>query len=346
MKKEYDFVYLTNTPSFYKLNLCNEIAKEHNLLLVLYGYGDEAVNTELTGSEDFHFDYYFLNVGNSNNRSKAKTFIGLLRLMRSIQYRKVIYAGWFAIEYDLFAFLSSKKRNVMVCESSIFDVSMKGISGQIKKLLINRMSAILPSGLPHAQLFDAIGFKGIKHITGSVGIFNKPPRKEKIIHRPLRYIYVGRLVAVKNIDLLIEEFNRNGKPLTIVGSGVLENELKSKANNNISFYGFIKNEQLGAVYQSHDVFILPSYYEPWGLVVEEALYWGLPVIASDHVGSHIDMVRNLETGCIFKSNDPNRLHEAINQIEANYDKYYANVQRIDWRQRDREQIKAYTTLLG
>ena len=35
MNKSYDFVYLTNTPSFYKLNLCNEIAKTHSLLLVL-----------------------------------------------------------------------------------------------------------------------------------------------------------------------------------------------------------------------------------------------------------------------------------------------------------------------
>lgn len=345
MKKRYDFVYLTNTPSFYKLNLCNEIAKEHNLLLVLYGYGKEAVNTELTGSENFNFDYYFLNNGNSNNRNKTKTFIRLLRLMRSIQYKKIIFAGWFALEYNLFALLSSKKRNIMVCESSILDVSIKGMSGWMKKLIINRMSAVLPSGLPHAQFFDAIGFRGVKHITGSVGIFNKPLRKEKIIHRPLRYVYVGRLVAVKNVDLLIEEFNRNGKPLTIVGSGRLENDLKSKANDNISFRGFVANEQLGEVYQSHDVFVLPSYYEPWGLVVEEALYWGLPVVVSDHVGSHIDMVRNLGTGCIFRSKDSNSLHEAINKIEANYDKYYANVQRIDWQQRDREQIQAYTTLL-
>lgn len=47
MKKMYDFVYLTNTPSFYKLNLCNEIARTNSLLLVLYGYGSEAVNTIL-----------------------------------------------------------------------------------------------------------------------------------------------------------------------------------------------------------------------------------------------------------------------------------------------------------
>ena len=43
----------------------------------------------------------------------------------------------------------------------------------------------------------------------------------------------------------------------------------------------------------------PSLYEPWGLVVEEALFRGLPVIASDKVGSAADMVTALETGAVF-----------------------------------------------
>ena len=45
MNKQYDFIYLTNTPSFYKARLCEELAKKHSVLLVLYGYGAEAVNT-------------------------------------------------------------------------------------------------------------------------------------------------------------------------------------------------------------------------------------------------------------------------------------------------------------
>lgn len=58
MNTHYDFVYLTNTPSFYKLNLCNEIAKTHSLLLILYGYGSEAVNKELKASGNYKFDYH------------------------------------------------------------------------------------------------------------------------------------------------------------------------------------------------------------------------------------------------------------------------------------------------
>ena len=344
MKKEYDFVYLTNTPSFYKLNLCNEIAQTHSLLLVLYGYGSEAVNKVLEASNDFDFDYYFLKKGDSNKRNFLYVFMRLLKLMRCIRCRKVLYAGWLAPEYNLYAFLSPKYRNVMVCESSILDVSMTGLSGWVKRKIINRMSAVLPSGKPHAQLFDKIGFKGEKHITGSVGIFYKPERKLKEIHTPLRYLYVGRLVAVKNVELLIDEFNRNGKPLTIVGNGILETKLKDKAKSNISFAGFIENEKLGEVYQAHDAFILPSYYEPWGLVVEEALYWGLPVIVSNRVGSSIDMVKDINSGVIFDSSNIESLHQAITEMKIHFNEYYDNVRKIDWVQRDKNQVRAYDSL--
>ena len=346
MKRQYDFVYLTNTPSFYKLALCNEIAKTNSLLLVLYGYGSEAVNMVLEDLKRWNFDYFFINEGDSNVRSKGQTFVQLIKLMSSICCKKVIYAGWMAPEYNLYSFFSPKQKNVMVCESSVFESSLSGLKGLLKRRIIGRMSAVLPSGKPHEELFRRIGYKGTIHLTGSVGIFHKGQRKDKVQPiQPLRYIYVGRLIDVKNVSLLIEEFNRNGKPLTIVGQGVLETELKRQANPNITFTGFIDNNKLGEVYQAHDVFILPSKSEPWGLVVEEALYWGLPVIVSDKVGSSVDMVKDLHTGSIFQSGNVDSLHDAIWDVESHYENYRNAVWQIDWAKRDAEQVKAYTSLI-
>lgn len=347
MRKSYDFVYLTNTPSFYKVNLCNEIAKKYSVLLVLYGYGSEAVNTFLTEGTQTKCDYAFLYAGDAHKRNKFLVFIRLLKLMRSITCRKIIYSGWMAPEYNLYSFVSPREKNVLVCESSILDVSFGGIVGKIKRAIINRMGIALPSGKLHDQLFQSIGFKGRRFITGSVGLFNKNPFcvLQKKRHQPLRYLYVGRLVEVKNVSLLIEEFNKNGKSLTIVGNGYLEKDLKQRARENISFTGFIENTQLGRIYQSHDVFILPSYSETWGLVVEEAIYWGLPVIVSDRVGCSVDMVQELGTGIIFKSKDISSLHAAIEEMEVCYDKFYQAVTEVNWAQRDKLQVEAYTRLL-
>lgn len=344
--REYDFVYLTNTPSFYKLNLCNEIAKKHSLLLVFFGYGSEAVNIQLDSSIHWHFEYVFLHNGDAHERNKLQTIIKLCRLMRKIKCWKILYAGWFVPEYNIYSFLSPRKKNVLICESSIFDISLNGIKGWIKQRIIKRMSAALPSGRPHAEFFRQLGFGGQINITGGVGIFNKGQKVAKIVNNPLRYIYVGRLIDVKNVSLLIEEFNRNQKPLTIVGQGILTQELRAKAHNNITFTGFIPNDQLGLVYQAHDVFILPSKYEPWGLVVEEAIYWGLPVIVSDKVGCSIDMVKNLGTGCIFRSDNIDSLHQCIEDIDKNYAIYKAAVDNVDFAKRDRDQINAYINLLA
>lgn len=347
MKRHYNFVYLTNTPSFYKLNLCNEICRTgRSVLLVLYGYGSEAVNTELTdGKKNCSFDFVFLHDGDSHRRRKSKTFWRLLKLMHSITYDRVLFSGWLASEYNIYAFLSPKHRNAVICESSIHDISLKGIAGLVKKAIIGRMSYALPSGVPHQAFFDSIGFRGQSHITGSVGIFYKPGHRPKLRHTPLRYIFVGRLIDVKCPGMLIDEFNRTGRPLTIVGAGPLDVELKARAKSNIIFTGFIDNESLGRIYQDSDVFILPSKYEPWGLVVEEALYWGLPVIVSSRVGSADDMVKNLGTGIIFESQNPDSLHSAIEQMEKEYNKYVGAVDAIDWQQRDRNQVDAYLKIL-
>ena len=347
MKKEYDLVYLTNTPSFYKLNLCEKISEKGvKILLVFYGYGNEAVNTVIKDNSKFNFDYRFINEGDSNSRSKLSTFRNLLNLMNSIKTKKIIFAGWLAPEYNFYSFLSKKDKNVMVCESSILDVSVSGIKGWIKRRIINRMNTILPSGTPHQKLFDYISFKGKSYITGSVGIFNKSERNIKENHsNPLKFLYVGRLIPAKGLNNLIETFNKNSLPLTIVGDGILKDQIKSKAKENINFTGFIPNHELGKIYEDHDVFILPSIYEPWGLVVEEALYRGLPVIVSDKVGSGIDMVKNLKTGLIFETGNSKDLQNKIEELTKNYKTYKNSVEKIDWEEREYNQIESYLKIL-
>lgn len=348
MKKEYDFVFLSNTPSFYKLNLCEAIAKQgFRLLLVLYGYGSDAVNRQLSDKNTTNFDFHFIYNGNYNCRNRLITFVRLWRLMHSINATKVLYSGWLTPEYNLFSFISPKIRNIVINESPIWLIPIRGIRGIIKHSIIKRMSGALPSGTPHLDFFKRIGFNGNTEVTGSVGIISKRERslKPTVHNKELRYICVARLTGCKNLHFLINQFNLNGLPLTIVGQGELEAELKAIAKPNIAFTGFIDNDKIGEIYQQHDVFILPSTYEAWGLVVEEALYWGLPVIVSNHVGAGPDMVRDLHTGAIFELERPESFTESIKEVTTNYAKYREAVLAIDWDERERRQVQAYINLL-
>ena len=236
----------------------------------------------------------------------------------------------------------------MLCESTIYESNISGLRGFVKRAIINRCSTALPSGIAHKAIFDAINFKGDVHITGGVGIFHKP---ERIVEKDKnstekRYLYVGRLIPCKNLEFLIERFNENGKFLTIVGKGELEEELKALAKDNITFMGFVENDKLPEVYKAHDVFILPSRTEPWGLVVDEAIYWGLPVVTSDRVGCSNEMVITPNTGVTFELDNIDSFNNAINEIECNYKQYRDNALAFDFEGRDTKQINCFVSVVN
>lgn len=357
IEKPYDFVYLTNTPSFYKLNLCQEISKRKCKILVVFnGYGREAVNRHLNDDTNWGFDWHFLYNGDYWKRPKRKTFQRLCKLLKSIYFKKILFSGWMSTEYNIYCFLSPRHKNIIICESSIFEAKINGVKGFIKRRIISRMNSGLPSGTPHSKLLQLLGMPANRLFhTGSVGLFqmdNKTgnfltkERTSRVKGGNVRFLYVGRLTDVKNLKVLVKCFNRNGYNLTIVGHGEQDEKLKALSRPNISFTGFVDNDELGSIYRQHDIFILPSKSEPWGLVVEESLYRGIPVIVSDMVGSGPDLVLNTGSGISFKHDSVDDLQNAIDLIIRNYDKYAFAASAIDFEKRKELQIMAYLTAIN
>jgi glycosyltransferase involved in cell wall biosynthesis len=90
----------------------------------------------------------------------------------------------------------------------------------------------------------------------------------------------------KNLPFLIEVFK--GLPdhqLLIVGTGPMKSELLGLAPSNVKFMDHVENSKIGEVFKNADFLILASTSEPWGLVVEEALYFGRPVLISKVCGA-------------------------------------------------------------
>jgi glycosyltransferase involved in cell wall biosynthesis len=126
--------------------------------------------------------------------------------------------------------------------------------------------------------------------------------KEKI-PKPFTFLFVGRLVSYKNVEHLIQQFNiyfsDKDAILKIVGGGEQGEYLIDKyASEKVIFMGKKFNQELIAEYLSASCFVCPSLFEPWGLVVNEALSAGLPVIANDEVGACFDLIKDKETGFI------------------------------------------------
>jgi glycosyltransferase involved in cell wall biosynthesis len=104
----------------------------------------------------------------------------------------------------------------------------------------------------------------------------------------------------------------------IVGTGEMETSLRRLADqlrlDNVSFGGFVNQSELPRVYAASDVFVLPSEDEPWGLIVNEVMCAGLPVVVSDEVGCTQDLVREGVNGVLFKARDVAALAGALRPL--------------------------------
>lgn len=131
----------------------------------------------------------------------------------------------------------------------------------------------------------------------------------------------GYLIPRKRIDLTIDaiaEISPVDRPeLLIVGTGPLESELAAQAKTRgvtAYFAGFHQGEALANYYFAVDGLILSSSDDPWGLVVNEAMDAGLPVVISDACGAAVDLVHPGINGFVFKSGDATALSSAIKAL--------------------------------
>lgn len=347
--KKIDFLIINNCPSFYKINLYNELAKKCDILVVFLALTKQVVITD-DYKKQIKFPFRVINEIQIERRCRVATILKLVLLCANLKFERLVIGGYDNIETFLLPFIFSRKKNVLQCESNIRESVVSGCKGYVKRILFSRYSAVLPSGKLHSEIFKILNYRGICRITKGVGIIHRDTLRKPVTRREsdlssLKYIYVGRLIALKNVRNLIDEFNKNRLSLTVVGDGPLALELQAMAHDNICFRGFIANDRLGELYAQHDVLILPSLQEAWGLVVEEAIYWGLPVIVSDAVGSQTEMVIEPQTGTVFSLSDSRGLSKAIAIMEKNYDLYKSNVISFDFDKKDSEQINSYLSLL-
>ncbi len=138
-------------------------------------------------------------------------------------------------------------------------------------------------------------------------------------------LYCAKLQSWKRPGDLLEAFvkaNVTGSHLIFAGDGPLHLELVQRASilgiaERVHFLGFVNQSGLPAVYAASDLLVLPSEYEPFGLVVNEAMICGCPAVVSDRVGAKFDLVREGETGSVFPCGNVDALARTLQSLLAN-----------------------------
>lgn len=339
----YDLVFITQLPSFYKVNLYNEIAKKRKILVIFIGNSSQERASDFV-SMNLVFDYHFLGYDNFEDVSQFKATFNLIRLMSKINHKKVVVSGWNLFVFWVVVFLSPKNKNCLVLESSVEESQVAGLKGGLKKIFLKRISLVFASGKLHRDLLLKLNFKAQTKLTKGVGLINKNTSnfKKNELHYKKKFLFIGRMVEIKNIHKLVKLFKELEEfELKVIGQGPLLDELSTTSSHNIHFLSHVDNMSLFDIICESNFLILPSLSEPWGLVVEEALSCRTPVIISKQCGAS-ELITHHENGFVFDGTKIEDLKKILLSIDDKcYQSMVENITPNMIKDKDIKQIEAY-----
>ncbi|MCB9361927.1 glycosyltransferase family 4 protein [Candidatus Woesearchaeota archaeon] len=168
---------------------------------------------------------------------------------------------------------------------------------------------------PTKHMYQRVTHQNKVHVPNFVQVKHYETER-KSFHGKL--LYVGRLDKEKNVESLITAMRRlqTSCTLTIVGSGSEEKRLKRKAKGlPVAFLGQLDHTMVTSLYKQHDIFVLPSTHEVFGIVLLEAMAAGMPIACSQNVQS--DVVVPYVNGLLFYPHDPDDLARQVEILVRN-----------------------------
>lgn len=220
-----------------------------------------------------------------------------------------------------------------------------GLKGHLQKVFasaLNRCAAIAAIGsraqqdyqqrFPQHPIFNVPYYCDLSEFASTV----KRPRN------PITILFCGQMIDRKGVDLLLQAFEwltQTGATvrLLLVGREAelpeMMRSLSPETQQQIDYAGFHDPEHLPQFFEQADLFVLPSRYDGWGVVVNQAVGAGLPIVCSDAVGAAVDLVEPGINGAIVPAGDAIALYRALSfyvqQPEALQQASQASRQKAD-----------------
>lgn len=323
-------LWVTNLMAPYRTTLWESLGEQTNLKIVLIEGNNEWVfkhdrSPDWKTRQGQNFDAENLGVVSLRNRfgrfHASWDVVGIARAVRNCDVMMV--GGWESPVYWQFMMLAQWMRKpVVIFHESTQSTARfrKGLVLKIKSLIFKAADAIVVPGAASHRLVAALGVPEQKIFEGfnavDMDLFRRltgessAPHREEAQSAGHRFLYVGKLIDRKRVDVLIKEFARVRAPkdrLTIIGKGDLDRSLAQLTRQlgldyAVDFLGHLPYEQLPETMLEHQTLVLPSRApEEWGLVVNEALAAGLHVVVSDACGV-TESVRGMRGAYVWDDN--------------------------------------------
>ncbi|MDT5271696.1 MAG: hypothetical protein QOH49_3882 [Acidobacteriota bacterium] len=320
-------------PSFYQSDLFKDLLATGEVdLRVVYAKGLPADRVGLGWREDLSgFAHHFLD--------GRRPFRDALRLARAERDRLHVVNGIWAEPTFAAALCAMRLRGtryVIYSEAPNATEERSAVKQMAQRLfgraIVRRATGLLPISRLAEDFYRHLGAREAQLYP--FGYFRAKPQAARSpqVRRSGRVevVFVGQLVKRKGLDLLLEAIRplfaeHPGLHLTLIGGGEMREELEGQAAalglaGRVAFDGTISSDEVRERMAEADLAVLPSRWDGWGLVVNEALSVGVPVILSDRCGAS-DLIRDGVNGYVFRSEDVDDLNRKFTQFMADRDRW-------------------------
>jgi glycosyltransferase involved in cell wall biosynthesis len=253
------------------------------------------------------------------------SFIELERLIKKINPEIIICSGWVDKEYlKLTKPYYNKIPTVLTCDTHWTGSLKQHLATVLSRFfLLNTFTYSWVPGNSQAYYVNKLGFKtsNIKKEFYCCDLekFNTIYSDQIEIKKkafPKRFLFVGRYYEFKGITDLWEAFiqlqneSPNEWELWCLGSG----NIRPREHEKIKHFGFIQPKDLAEITKNCGVFVLPSHFEPWGVVVQEYAASGFPLITSSAVGANETFLIENQNGYSFETKNIEELKNILKKI--------------------------------
>ena len=331
----YRLAIITSHPIQYQVPLFKKISEHPDICLTVYFRSKKGVEAPYYDTEFGKEVKWEIPLLEGYSYRFLSGPLGLVRELHASLYDALMLYGWNSW-LNLFAFAFARIRGIrifMYGESPFCQEAKKRGPLQIIKRIFLRalftgVSAFLYIGEENRKFYEWLGVPEKKLFYTPYAVDNERWGQgiKSTNHKPT-VLFVGKLIPKKRPLDLIRAFTslQEKGELLIVGDGVLRNELeeyvRKEGIQNIRFAGLVSQETLSRYYGEADIFMLPSDMgETWGLVVNEAMNFSLPVVVSGIVGCAEDLARHGENGFVYRVGNVEELQKYLETLLESKDR--------------------------
>jgi glycosyltransferase involved in cell wall biosynthesis len=327
-----DILLITNAPAPYKRPRFEELNRREGVnLTVLYANSKTSRHSYSTDkSEPIQAIYEAAKIVNING-SELMWDISSLKKIMSEAPDVIIVAGW-NYTASWYGLLVSKLKSIPVLLMSANTSITKSFLFPVINNAVNLFDHYLALSSDAKKTFTQLGVSdnSVTILPNCIDVenFTSHNTVDKERHLSSKFDveahfciqYVGLLEKKKGVRELVEAVNKmehNSTKLILVGQGEDQERLETKASNlgvDAHFEGQKDRKELPSYYTIADVVVLPTHGDMWGMVLNEAMACGTPVVTTEESGAVGDLVINEDTGLVVPAQRAKRLAEALDRL--------------------------------